>query len=212
MVQPEPSSSRDRILHLLKVEGPRTASQLSKQLGMTPMGARQHLAILHEEGLVRSIEERRNVGRPAHVWSLTAKAHQRFADAHGTLAVELLESMRDTFGEEGMDQLLRARLVGQLQRYRDRMANAHSVQERVEMLCSLRSEEGYMAESWQENGSWYLAENHCPICEAAQSCPGLCRNELELFQGSLGPKLQVERVEHILDGQRRCVYRIHTTG
>jgi predicted ArsR family transcriptional regulator len=212
MVQPGSQPSRDRILHLLKVEGPRTASQLSDELGMTPMGARQHLAILHEEGLVRSREERRTVGRPAHVWSLSARAHERFADSHGALAVELIESMQAAFGEEGMNRLLGERLQSQISRYRRRLDGMKKPGERVDALCQLRNEEGYMAESWQADGVWYLAENHCPICEAAESCPGLCRNELELFQQCLGATCEIERVEHILDGQRRCVYRIQTSA
>lgn len=212
MVQPGSQSSRDRILHLLKVEGPHTASQLSDQLGITPMGVRQHLAILHEEGLVRSTEERRSVGRPAHIWTLSARAHERFADSHGALAVELIESMQAAFGEEGMNRLLGERLQTQLSRYRKKLDGMKTPAERVSTLCQLRVDEGYMAESWQADGDWYLAENHCPICEAAQSCPGLCRNELELFQQSLGSAYQIQRIEHILDGQRRCVYRIQTSA
>jgi len=51
-------------------------------------------------------------------------------------------------------------------------------------------------------------ENHCPICAAANSCQGLCLSELELFQSVLGPAAHIERTEHIIAGNRRCVYRI----
>jgi predicted ArsR family transcriptional regulator len=208
MTSPTPDSSRQRILHLLKMEGPRTAAQLADSLGITPMGARQHLAILHEEGLVQSVEQRQSVGRPAHVWSLTGHAHQRFSDSHGELAVSLIESMRATFGEEGLERLLAQRLQEQRENYRRRMSKAESAADRVHALCEIRIEEGYMAEWWQEGPDYYLAENHCPICEAARSCPGLCRNELTLFQASLGRRFEVERSEHLLEGTRRCVYRI----
>lgn len=208
MPTPSPDSSRQRILNLLKMEGPRTAAQLAESLGITPMGARQHLAILHEEGLVRSVEQRQSVGRPAHVWSLTGEAHQRFSDSHGELAVSLLDSMRETFGEDGLQRLLQQRLAQQLAGYRSRMEGARSASDRVRALCDIRSEEGYMAEWWQEGSDFYLAENHCPICEAARSCPGLCNNELELFRDALGDGYSVERREHLLEGTRRCVYRI----
>ena len=39
----------------------------------------------------------------------------------------------------------------------------------------------------QPDGSFILAENHCPICVAAKSCQGLCREELDLFRAALGP-------------------------
>jgi predicted ArsR family transcriptional regulator len=53
-----------------------------------------------------------------------------------------------------------------------------------------------------------LVEHHCPICTAATSCPGLCRSELDLFREVLGPKVTVERTQHVLAGDRRCAYRI----
>lgn len=56
-----------------------------------------------------------------------------------------------------------------------------------------------------------LIENHCPICAAATLCQGLCTTELELFRDVLGPDVQVERTEYLLDGDRRCVYRIVAT-
>jgi predicted ArsR family transcriptional regulator len=58
-----------------------------------------------------------------------------------------------------------------------------------------------------ENGALTLVENHCPICAAAQTCQGLCRDELALFQALL-PDAEVERVEHLLEGARRCAYRV----
>jgi predicted ArsR family transcriptional regulator len=56
------------------------------------------------------------------------------------------------------------------------------------VLSKLRREKSYMA-SWSRaqgaGGALTLVENHCPICAAAQTCQGLCRDELELFQALL---------------------------
>ena len=60
----------------------------------------------------------------------------------------------------------------------------------------------------EDGGGWLLVEDHCPICSAASACQGFCRSELELFRKLLGNGTEVERVEHLLDGGRRCVYRI----
>jgi predicted ArsR family transcriptional regulator len=80
---------------------------------------------------------------------------------------------------------------------------------RIEKLAQLRSREGYMAE-WrqQDDGSFLLIENHCPICAAAQLCQGFCRAELEIFRSVLGIDVDVDRIDHILAGARRCAYRI----
>jgi len=55
-------------------------------------------------------------------------------------------------------------------------------------------------------------ENHCPICAAASACRGFCATELDLFRAVLGPDVTVERAEHIVSGDRRCVYRIAPSG
>jgi predicted ArsR family transcriptional regulator len=58
------------------------------------------------------------------------------------------------------------------------------------------------------DGSFLLLENHYPICAAATACTGLCVKELEMFQTVLGQNAIIERTEHIIAGDRRCVYRI----
>ena len=58
------------------------------------------------------------------------------------------------------------------------------------------------------DGSLLLLEHHCPICDAAQSCQAFCSTELELFSDALGPDAEVQREEHLLSGDLRCVYRV----
>jgi predicted ArsR family transcriptional regulator len=43
---------------------------------------------------------------------------------------------------------------------------------------------------------------------AATACQGFCRAELDTFRQVLGPDASVERAEHIVNGDRRCAYRI----
>jgi predicted ArsR family transcriptional regulator len=65
-----------------------------------------------------------------------------------------------------------------------------------------------MAEARAEGGGYVLVENHCPICVAARACQGFCRTELDTFRAVLGPDASVERTEHIVQGDRRCAYRV----
>ncbi|MBE9018157.1 transcriptional regulator, partial [Chroococcidiopsidales cyanobacterium LEGE 13417] len=97
----------------------------------------------------------------------------------------------------------------QIQTYSAQMQHAQNWRERVAILTQLRTQEGYMAEIIEESpGVLLLAENHCSICAAAQSCSQLCSSELQVFETLLGSDVNVERVEHILSGDRRCAYRI----
>jgi predicted ArsR family transcriptional regulator len=205
------SRARDGVLLKLKTVGAQTTAQLARRLGVTPMAIRQHLAALQAEGLVDHAEAPRSFGRPARLWSLAPAAAQRFPDSHSELTVDLLESMRDAFGDEGLDRLLAVRAKRQLNTYRERMPGCDApLDKRVAALSKLRREEGYMAQ-WSrakgDSGALTLVENHCPICAAAQACQGLCRDELALFQ-TLFPDAEVERVEYLLADARRCAYRI----
>ncbi len=210
-MKPDPNApARERILFHLKTRGPQSAAQLARRLGVTPMGARQHLFKLADEELVDYEDERRPVGRPVRVWQLTESAQGRFPDTHADLTVDLLEAVRRTFGEDGLDKLITERSRQQEKDYRARMpAKSAPLEERVAALVGIRREEGYMAESSRRrDGSFLLVENHCPICAAARVCQGICRDELALFRKLLGREAQVERTDHVLAGARRCAYEI----
>lgn len=201
------NASTDKILYLLKSQGPQSAAALGEQLQMTSMGARQHLLALEGEGWVSFNDEARGRGRPVRLWHLTELAWQRFPDTHGELTLQLIDDVRQLFGEEGMDRLIARREQQMLSRYRAELTQP-ALAEKMAALKALRSREGYMADmSQEEDGSWLWWESHCPICAAAQACRGFCRSELALFRELLAPA-GVEREQYLLDGDRRCLYRI----
>lgn len=201
------NASTDKILYLLKSQGPQSAAALGEQLQMTSMGARQHLLALEAEGWVSFNDEARGRGRPVRLWHLTELAWQRFPDTHGELTLQLIDDVRQLFGEEGMDRLIARREQQMLSRYRAELTQP-ALAEKLAALKVLRSREGYMADmSQEEDGSWLWWESHCPICTAAQACRGFCRSELALFRELLAPA-GVEREQYLLEGDRRCLYRI----
>lgn len=210
MVSMQPDNSADRVLYQLKSRGPQPAAQIARRLGVTAMAVRQQLYYLREQGLVGYDDERRKVGRPARIWRLTDKAQSRFPDTHADLTVEMLAAIRAIFGEEGIERLVAERTRTQMKSYGQRVrAAGSSLDVRVGELAKIRAEQGYMAEvARQRDGSLLLIENHCPICAAATTCQGLCREELKLFSNVLGDGASVERTDHIMAGARRCAYRI----
>ena len=202
---------KDRILYLLKSKGPQSAAQLARRLGVTAMAVRQHLYSLERDRLVSSAAERRPVGRPLKLWSVTDRAASRFPESHAELTLEMISAIRAAFGENGLDRLLAERTKVQLRDYRERIRSSGdgSIEGRARALAAIRKDQGYMADcTARSDGSLLLRENHCPICVAAKSCQGLCREELRLFQSVLGPKARVERTDHILAGASRCAYVI----
>lgn len=201
-------STSDQILLLLKSQGPAQTKALAEAVGVTRQAARLQMEKLAAEGLVEHVTERMGVGRPRRSWSLSEKGHQRFPDSHAQMTLELIEGIRGEFGEEGMDRLIKRRERATEVGYRLALDGADTLEDRLERLAQVRAAEGYMAEwSRQDDGSYLLIENHCPICAAAKACQGFCRSELALFETMLAPA-KVERVEHILADARRCAYLV----
>ncbi|PDV86223.1 MarR family transcriptional regulator [Rhizobium sp. H4] len=201
-------SPANRILILIKTEGPQLAAAIGDALGISGEAARQQLARMAEGGLVEPVTvAAAGRGRPRQLWHLTAAGNRRFPDGHAELTANLLATLTEQLGAAALDTVISAREAETLERYRKELETAGDLAARVEGLAAIRTREGYMADSWREaDGSFMLVENHCPICAAATACAGFCRSELETFRAVLGA--EVERSEHILAGARRCAYRI----
>ena len=198
----------ERLLYLLKTRGPQTAVALSENVGTTSVAVRQHMEKLAQKGLVESEDRRESVGRPKKYWQLTAKGDQKFPDRHSDLTLEMINSIVDVFGEEGLDQLIAKREKRSFKTYDERLSGASTLKQKVTTLANIREQEGYMAEIEPVDGGFLLHENHCPICVAATACQGFCRSELKLFEQVLGEDATVIRENHIVSGARRCTYRI----
>ena len=201
-------------MHRLKTRGPQSVKILSKQLDMTTMGVRQHLAELESKGLVgQTQEERQTRGRPVHLWKLSAAGHGRFPDMHSQTTTELIDVIRSTLGEQSLNQLIEQRSEEIEAQYREQLgATEPDLQLQIERLAQLRSDEGYMAEVRLLPDGFMLIENHCPICTAATSCQQFCETELDLFQRLFEDKAVVTRTDHLLAGARRCAYKINAIG
>jgi len=200
--------TRRAIVRLLKQEGAMDSAAMARRLKLTPMAVRQHLYELQTEKMVIAEERKVPLGRPAKHWQLTREADRLFPDAYAELSVALIGAMQQTLGADGMQRVLDARF-GQMQAaYQKRIDAAAPIAAKLKELARIRTEEGYMAEVRRDGDAYLFIENHCPICAAANSCQGLCLSELELFQSVLGPAAHIERTEHIIAGNRRCVYRI----
>lgn len=198
----------DKILYHLKSRGPQTTGQLAEAFELTTMGVRQHLNALTKNSLIDFYTESTGVGRPTRFWQLTTQGHSRFPDSHSDLTLQLIDSVRDIFGPAGMEQLVAHRENNSLAHYQREMVGENSIEDKLEKLKQLRSEEGYMAQ-WQfTDGAYVFIENHCPICAAATACQDFCRSELQQFQQLFHGLATVERSEHIIQGAHRCCYRL----
>ena len=198
----------EKIVDYLKINGPTTAKVLAQCFSLTTMGVRQHLQALEDDGLL-SVEDRKaSRGRPTRYWALTEKSHPLFPDRHDELTSQLIESVRVVFGDGGLDKLISHREAASQQLYHQALDSHKTIRDKLDALAQLRTQEGYLATVETDENSFWLLENHCPICAAATVCAGFCRSELQLFQHLFKGIAVISREEHIIEGARRCAYKV----
>lgn len=204
------SKSQLTLLDRLKTRGPQSVKILSNQLAMTTMGVRQHLLDLQQKGLITQTEaEKQTRGRPIHLWTLTKAGHARYPDQHAQIAVELIQEIQSSLGQNELNSLIDSCAAQTASHYKQSLANAGlKLEAQIHGLADLRNREGYMAEVRLLPDGWLLIENHCPIYSAAKTCQHYCKAELETFRLVLGNQAMVERVDHLPSGARRCAYKI----
>lgn len=198
----------NKFLMLLKTRGALTASAIAQELGMTKEGARLQLLKYTEEGLIEAANESTGVGRPKQFFSLTAAGHAKFPDTHAELTVKLINMIRSTLGDNALQSIMDASEHTGRDKYMLELEPIDELEERIAKLTEIRSREGYMAEYSKDEDGYLFIENHCPICAAATSCQGFCSGELNVFRFVLGEKVAINRLDHIVSGDRRCSYRI----
>jgi predicted ArsR family transcriptional regulator len=196
------------VLDSLKQHGEATVEEVAGSLGITPAGARQHLAALIREGLVVEVDEPRPPGargRPRRRYSLTERAEPLFPKAYGELANELLGYL-EAEGGEVVDRLFDRRRDARVEAAKQRLARRNGFGARVAELARILDEDGYLAD-WEAlpDGSFRITEHNCAILAVAERQPRACRAEIEFLQAALAGST-VERVTHIVAGAHQCAY------
>ncbi|MDO7743547.1 MAG: MarR family transcriptional regulator [Pedobacter sp.] len=199
---------KERAVDMLKASGPQPLSALAAELKVTVEGARSQMLKLAKEGLVNSTVSVIGRGRPQQVWSLTDLGHMRFPDTHAALTVRLMEVMKETLGELAVAQVISANGDKGTNKYLQEMTGVMDLEGRISKFVAIRSREGYMAQYIKDEDGFILIENHCPICAAAQANREICQAELKTLQSVFSDTI-IRRIEYIIEGGRRCAYRIN---
>jgi predicted ArsR family transcriptional regulator len=204
-----PSSLRRGILVHLRQSGPSSPDALSAALRASRTGILQQLHALEAAGLVSHAAEKHGVGRPRHLYDVTAEAQGLFPADYGGFASGLLKAIEAVGGDDLVEQVFAARRRQIGDRIRRRMteqlpADAPLV-DRVRLLAVLQDEAGYLAEAVvDDDGSVRLKEHNCAIDKISRRTQAPCDAELALFRELLGP--DVQRETHIASGDRCCSY------
>ncbi|MBH5318250.1 transcriptional regulator [Paenibacillus sp. GSMTC-2017] len=200
-------STRERILLLLKTNGRMSANELSSHLELTEMAIRRHMYELEREGSVHIASLRQPMGRPLHMFELTAAADDLFPKNYHTLTIDLLAELEeDPEYAPLIDVMFEGRKRKLHERYAPRMVGK-SLEQRVHELASIQNAGGYMAQvEKQDENEYILHEYNCPITSVAGKYGQACSCELALFRSLL--EVSVERTECLAKGGSRCSYFI----
>jgi predicted ArsR family transcriptional regulator len=213
--QEERQATRNRVARSILSEGPRTATELSSSLGLTPAGVRRHLDALLAEGLVEAREQRvygnRGRGRPAKVFALTDAGRAIFHHDYDALALDALRFIAESGGEEAVAAFARRRFTGLAERYRTVLAEADAA-ERSRLLAEALTADGYAAatRASESVAGEQLCQHHCPVQNVAEQFPQLCEVETQVFAELLGTHIQ--RLATIAHGDGVCTTFIPTAA
>jgi predicted ArsR family transcriptional regulator len=207
---PSPTLRRD-IVVLLRRVGPSSPDQLAARLGASRTGILQQLRALESAELVMRRTERHGVGRPRHLYDVTAGAQDLFPSNYDGLAAGLLAAIEAVGGGDLMDEIFAARRRQSVSRMKARLADrlppGASLADRVRELAVIQNEQGYLAQAEiTPDGTIRLVEHNCAILEVARGTIRACQAELALFGEVLDA--DVVRDSHIAAGDRCCSYRV----
>jgi len=205
------SSLRRAILLHLRQGGPSAPDSIAIALDASRTGVLQQLHALEQAGLVTHAAEKHGVGRPRHVYDVTADAQGLFPTDYGGFASGLVKAIEAVGGDDLVEQVFaaRRRQIGDRiqRRLGERLPDEATIADRVHLLAMLQDEAGYLAEAVVgDDGQLRLREHNCAIDKIARRTQAPCDAELALFRELLGPG--VVRESHIASGDRCCSYVI----
>jgi predicted ArsR family transcriptional regulator len=200
-------STRERVARSIMVNGPSTAADLARRLGLTPAAVRRHLDHLFAAGALEVREPRSTVvrgrGRPAKLFALTESGREDFDQQYDDLAVQALRFVSETGGDQAVLEFARRR-VEFIERDYATVTAAQPDLSPAEALARVLSSEGYAASvrALPMLDGEQLCQQHCPVSHVAHEFPQLCEAETEAIGRVLGR--HVQRLATIAHGDGVC--------
>ncbi len=207
---PSLPEGRRAVLYAVRRRGEATAEQVASSLDMTVSGARQHLSALVEAGLAAAAETAEPTGkrgRRALCYSVTPTGDALFPKAYGELTNELLGYLDDE-EPDTVNRLFARRREARIAGAQARLEGLDSLEDQVAELTRILDGDGYLA-SWEAtpDGGFVIVEHNCAIWAVANKYGQACASELDFIDTVL-PGATVERIQHMVEGAKRCAYRI----
>lgn len=198
--------ARSLILEQIKRTGKSTLVELAEALSNTKEAVRQHLVKLEHDGWVQRVAQNTgSPGRPHYTYQLTTAGDHLFLKNYDTLALQLIETLVNKMGAEGLRTLLTELTDKQVARWETRL-QGKSLAERIEALKGIYFEEDPFTSVAYDAEGPVLIEQNCPYYNVAMEHPAMCSITVSTLTRLLGVK--VRREEQFQAGDKRCVFRV----
>jgi len=212
-----PGEAAERIARVILADGPATAPEIARGLGLTPAAVRRTLSSLVHAGLVESSERPpfgpspvRGRGRPGHIFSLTDAGRAALSQAYDGLALAALRFLERTSGRDSVAAFAQHWAESSVPTGGDGSAPGEDSDAiTVDALARALDEAGY-AVAVQPLGAGFvqLCQHACPVSDAATEFPELCEAEADAMSAALGR--HVTRLATIAHGDGVCTTLIPT--
>lgn len=199
---------RSQILLEIKKSQPVTAKSLGVRFGVSANAVRRHLKELEVEGLIDFARAQNGPGAPAFAYQLTEQGEALFPNGYRDALTEMLTQLADREGRGAVVEVFEQRYALLARRLKAEL-QATPAQRRLVAVARVLTEEGYMAEWRETDGTFHLAEHNCAMRAVADRFPEICAVEERFLKDVLNA--DVERHAHIVRGCNACEYAINFT-
>ncbi len=197
--------TRLAVLEAIKSQRQATVQWLSETLGVTAISIRHHLNSLLGEGLIKIEVERKSVGRPRHLYSLTEAAQRYFPNKYHVLVQRLLDEMKASLSPEQIETIINNIAANVAAQYA-KPQQGETLEQRLRHLVEILGAEGFMAATQRVDNRTVLAELNCPYIYIGQRHPEVCRIDHSLIQSVLG--VDVQQTSCVLHGDQSCTFKV----
>ena len=203
--------TRDReILEHLHRCGEATVRDLCDVLGVTRNAIRQRISRLEAGGVIVSNQRSQSRGRPKNVYRVTAEGLHSLGEDYRELAVVLWEAivgLEDSTVKEQLISQVRDRLAD---RFRRKLTEGHSADQRLDQLADEMKSSGFNVESDHSSVLPILRETNCPFPMLADVDETICQVERQVLEQVLGAP--VEFKNRCRDGHHCCEFEVQVAG
>lgn len=180
-----PSAREQLVRLLLREKQGLTVDELASALRVSRNAVRQHLAVLEKEGLVAAADLRRKIGRPSHVYRLTALGVEAFPKQYALLSRELLAALKRVHGPDGTRKVLEA-MAESLAEALAPQVRGHTPAERLASAVALMNRLEYDARVDERDGEAGIAAFNCVFSDVAPEHREVCDFDVDLLSRLVG--------------------------